>query len=199
VSLAAVVEALRGGGVAAVPTDTVYGLAARIDRPEAIERLFELKRRPPERTLAVLVRGIDQAELLAELDDRARALIEAFWPGALTLVVPASSAAPASVVAPGGTVGVRAPDHPVIQRIIAELGPIVATSANLHDQPTPADAAGVAEQFPGLPVHDGGPCGSVASTVVRLDAGPAAEVQIVREGEISAAALRRCLTLGSPG
>src|SRR5690349_18107799 len=92
--IAAAVDLLRGGGLVAVPTETVYGLAARADRAEAVARIYRAKGRPDFNPLIVHVSGLAEAEALARLDDRARALAAAFWPGPLTLVLPKREDAP---------------------------------------------------------------------------------------------------------
>ena len=127
--LAQAAELIRGGELVAFPTDTVHGVACRANDPDALERLFVLKRRPPDRQIAWLVTGIEQAtDLGLAVDERARSLAVAFWPGGLTLVLGAPAAAT-------GTLGVRAPDHQVAQGLLAATGPLPVTSANPHGFP----------------------------------------------------------------
>ena len=149
------VEALRRGEVVAVPTDTVYGLVCL---PSSSQKLYELTGRPASLELPVLVADVDQAlTLAAEVTPAARALMDRWWPGGLTVVVERIG---------GGTVGVRVPDHDLVRSVCREVGPLASTSANLHGQPpaTTADAARAA--FPGLLVVDGGVCAGLPSTVV---------------------------------
>lgn len=184
--LAAAEDALRAGDVVVVPTDTVYGVAVEPTRPGAVDRLFALKRRPRDVPLAVLVAGRDQLAGLVDGagDPRVAALAEAFWPGGLTLVLRRRAGLALDLGAAGETVGVRCPDHPVPRALAERVGPLAATSANLHGMETPSTATGVAAQLelgPGIVVLDGGPCGGVASTVVELTGD---EPRLLREGTV---------------
>jgi L-threonylcarbamoyladenylate synthase len=186
--------ALEQGLVVAVPTDTVYGIAARIDRPEGIARLFELKGRRREVAIAVLVADAGQAAAMGVVSPEARRLAAAFWPGPLTIVVdrPAAepgSMPPADIGGDGRTIGIRVPDHPALLALLGVTGPLATTSANRSGSPTPLDALGVAAVFGhGVEVYlDGGlSLGGSASTVVR-DAG--GNLTILREGPIGAETL----------
>ena len=176
---------LRSGGVVVLPTETVYGVAALAADPEAVGELFVLKGRPADRRVAVLVADLDQARLLAVVDDRAVTLATTCWPGPLTMVLPA---------VPGteeATVGVRCPDHALVRAIAAAVGPIATTSANRSGDPTPVAAAAAAASLdiaPGsdLLVLDGGSCGGVPSTVVDLTVDPAV---VLRAGPLAIADL----------
>ena len=177
-------ECLRSGGVLVLPTETVYGVAALAADPEAVRELFILKGRPADRRVAVLVADLDQARLLAVVDDRATTLAATCWPGPLTMVLPA---------VPGteeATVGVRCPDHALVRAIAAAVGPIATTSANRSGDPTPVAAAAAAslDVAPGsdLLVRDGGSCGGVPSTVVDLTVDPAI---VLRAGPVAIADL----------
>jgi L-threonylcarbamoyladenylate synthase len=155
-------EVLRAGGAVVLPTDTVYGLAAL---PGHIGLLAELKGRPAEMPVAVLVASVDQARELAgaPMPAEAERLAAAFWPGPLTLVVPARSPADSPV-------GIRWPDHPLVQAIAARVGPIATTSANRHGHPTPRTAAEASASLLGPVglVIDGGVLAGSGSTVVDL-------------------------------
>jgi tRNA threonylcarbamoyl adenosine modification protein (Sua5/YciO/YrdC/YwlC family) len=180
-AVAAAVEALQRGEVVGVPTDTVYGLAVEAGDADAIQRLFELKDRPADRSIAVLVADLAGAESLVEFTASARRLAERFWPGPLTIVAQSRPTAPAHL-GTGTTIGVRLPDDKIM-RAIAAPGPLAVTSANLHGGPTPSTAQGVAEMFPALGlVIDGGPRPGASSTVVDM-IGPVPTV--LREGPIS--------------
>lgn len=162
---------LRAGGVVAIPTDTVYGIAADMALPDAIERLFAAKRRPPEKAVAVLLADVDQAWTLGIRTPHARVLGERFWPGGLTLVLPARPDAvlPRILAAGLSTVGVRVPDHPAPRAIARILGPLPTTSANVSGEPDARDAHEIAERLGEALalVLDGGPIhGGPASTVV---------------------------------
>ena len=173
--LSAAIEALDRGQVVAIPTDTVYGLAARMDRPEARERIYELKRRPSGLELPVLVADADQAWGLAlAVPAAAHRLADRFWPGALTIIVPAEG---------GGTVGLRVPANDLVVELCRACGPLATTSANLHGEPPLTTAIAVANAFGGdLLVVDGGTCDGAASTVVDCTVDPPA---LLREGAIS--------------
>jgi L-threonylcarbamoyladenylate synthase len=184
--------ALEQGLVVAVPTDTVYGIAARLDRPEAIARLFELKGRSREVAIAVLVHDVGQAESIGVLSDTARRLADAFWPGPLTIVVdrlhPADGRSALNIGGDGQTVGVRVLDHPALLDLLSRTGPLATTSANRSGMPTPAGVEGVVDVFgSGVAVYlDGGPAaGGPPSTVVRDDGG----LTVLRQGPIEAEAL----------
>ena len=181
--------ALADGAVVAVPTDTVYGLAVDPAQPDAVERLFDLKGRPADVPLPVLVAGGEQVRLVAgDLESVARSLAERYWPGPLTLVVPRR---PGFTVDLGGppaarqTVGVRRPDHPVVVALCELLGPLAVTSANLHGQAPATTAVEVARAFAdsGQPavILDGGTCDGDPSTVVECR-GPASKC--LREGAL---------------
>ncbi len=185
------VNLLRGGGIVAVPTDTVYGIAADMALPDAIERLFAAKRRPPEKAVAVLLADVSQAEALGVMSPAARVLGERFWPGGLTLVLPLRSGVHLPRVLAGGaqTIGVRVPDHPAPRALAAILGPLPTTSANVSGEPDARDAQEIAGRLGEALalVIDGGPIrGGLASTVVdctgerpvvrRLGAIPEAEI-----------------------
>ncbi len=169
-------QLLRGGGVIAFPTDTVYGLGAAADDELAQKRVYAMKNRPVGMPLILMVAARSQLEGLVHIDSRAEAVIERWWPGPLTVILHASG---------GGTLGVRIPNHEVALELLRAAGPLMTTSANLHGD-EPAMTAEEAMQVPGLAaVLDGGRApGGVASTVVDLT-GP--ELHILREGAIPAA------------
>jgi len=184
---------LESGGVVIVATDTVYGLAARVGDDAAIDEMFALKDRPADRRVAVLVADVEQATDLVELCDGARALVDSFWPGPLTIVAPRRPGAPGGV-GDGHTIGVRCPDDPVLRAIAARVGPLAATSANRHGRPTPTRAAEVAEIFPGVRVVvDGGERPGSASTVVDLGQ---ETLTVLRPGPIDEDRLREVFDTG---
>jgi len=191
---------LRAGQLVAIPTETVYGLAARADSAEAVAAIYRTKGRPDFNPLIVHVASLAQAQTLARFDDRALALVAAFWPGPLTLVLPAMAGngiAPA-VTAGLPTIALRSPAHPVAARLLAELGlPLAAPSANASNGISPSCAAHVeaslAESCP--PILDGGPCAAgLESTIVALREGGG--WQVLRPGPIAADALAEIL--GAP-
>lgn len=184
-AVAAAIAALRAGEPVGVPTDTVYGLAADAADTDAIQRLFDLKDRPADRSIAVLVADLAAAETLVEFTPEARRLADHFWPGPLTIVAARMPDAPPHL-GTGATIGVRVPDDDIM-RAIAGPGPLAVTSANLHAGPTPSTAQGVAELFPTLRlIVDGGPRPGASSTVVDMTG--SAPV-VLREGPISLASV----------
>jgi L-threonylcarbamoyladenylate synthase len=191
--------ALRAGEVVAIPTDTVYGLAAAIDRPDAIWRLYALKDRPIEKAIPVLLSDPSQLPLVAaSVPATAAHLASSFWPGALTLVLPALPHLPRRLTSTSEnglrTVAVRVPDHPLARSIIAESGGALAvTSANRSGQEPARDATAAAAivASPPLLVIDGGQApGGIPSTVI-LAIG--SEPEILRGGAITAAAIAEAL------
>ena len=188
--LATAAELLRGGAVLAFPTDTVYGVGVAASRADRLEALFALKRRPLDRRIPMLVAGLDRVDGWS-VDERTAAIAERFWPGPLTLVLPSSSG--------GETQAFRAPDHAVALALIASSGPILATSANISDQPDTLGAdevliAFATQQDELAAVVDGGPVpGGRASTVLDLSVDPP---RILREGPISARELGE--VIGAP-
>lgn len=190
-----VAAALRSGQIVAIPTDTVYGLAAALHRPDAIARLYRLKDRPHEKAIPVLLADFTMLdEIAASVPSSARILIERFWPGALTVVVPARSDLPAEVtsVADDGTrtVAVRIPDHCVALQLIAAAGGALAvTSANRSGEPPALTARGVIHLGAAAPdlVVDGGPAPQRNASTVVLALGD--EVRVLRAGAIPAAVI----------
>ena len=130
------VAILRGGGVVALPTDTVYGIAVALATPAGVERLFDVKERPPDKAIMVLVDDIAQVADLVELPAAAAALAS-LWPGGLTLVLPLRPAAPlpGALTAGTATLGVRIPDHRVPRHLARGVGPLPTTSANRSGRP----------------------------------------------------------------
>ncbi len=167
---AAAVELLRGGAVVALPTDTVYGIAADLRLPDAIGRLFAAKQRPPDKAVALLIADADQASVLGEVSLAARVLAQRFWPGGLTLVLPVRAGVTLpDALAGGTTVGVRVPDHPCPRALAKALGPLPTTSANRSGDADSRDARTIAADLGDAIalVLDGGPIhGGPASTVV---------------------------------
>lgn len=189
-ALLAAVRALEAGGTVVLPTDTVYGLAALPSIGGATEPLATLKGRPDAQPFAVLVADVAQAlELVAPPSPTVRGWMDEHWPGPLTLVLPRSPAA--AGLALGGdpaTIGVRCPAHGFVRALARRVGPLATTSANRHGRPTPRTAAEAAAGLAGAVdlVVDGGPAGTVASTVVDATAEP---WRVLRVGAIDPARL----------
>ena len=180
------VRLLREGGVVAIPTDTLYGLAADAFNPEAIERVFVIKERPDGMALPVLLADWEQLPAVArELPDSARVLAEAYWPGPLTLVLLRARALPPRLTAGGDTVAARVPGHPAPRELARRLGrPITGTSANISGAPDPQTLDELRRQVGGrvdCVVNAGPPPAGAASTIVDLT-GEAP--RLIREGAI---------------
>jgi L-threonylcarbamoyladenylate synthase len=184
-------ELLRAGEVVALPTETVYGLAANALDEKAVANIFHVKGRPSHNPIIVHVGGNDMAkDCVADWPEIAGKLSNAFWPGPLTLVLPRARNIPDAVTAGGDTVGVRWPGHPFMQAVIRECGfPLAAPSANLSNQISPTNADHVRAQLGGkIPlIVDGGQSQvGIESTVVDLTVSPP---RILRPGMIHAESL----------
>ena len=192
-------EVLGGGGLIAFPTDTVYGLGARVDDAEAIARLFSAKGRSEQKAIPVLLGDAGDLERVArDLPEAARVLAARFWPGPLTLVVPRRPELP-GVLGPDPSIGVRVPDHPVACRLLRAAGPLAVTSANRAGGPNARTAAEVTAQLGGRIelVLDGGEApGGRPSTVVDLAGGG---LHILRAGPLTLESLRAALGAGQGG
>lgn len=188
-------DALRAGQLAVVPTETVYGLAARADSPAAVATIFEVKGRPAHNPVIVHVAGLAMARAcVAEWPAAAERVARAFWPGPLTMVLPRAATIPDGVTAGGPTVGIRWPGHPFMQALIRACGfPLAAPSANPANGLSPTQASHALRTLGGrVPIIvDGGPCQvGVESTVVDLTCQPA---RVLRPGMVLAPALAAVL------
>jgi L-threonylcarbamoyladenylate synthase len=170
-------DALKTGEVVALPTETVYGLAANAFDSNSVRRIFDLKGRPAHNPIIVHVASRDMVrDCVMEWSNTAERLAKAFWPGPLTLVLPKSAKVPYAVTAGGETVGIRWPSHPFIQAVIRACGfPLAAPSANLANQLSPTNAEHVRKSFGGkIPlIVDGGQSQvGIESTVIDLSVSP---------------------------
>lgn len=178
---------LRRGEVIALPTDTLYGVACDGLNPTAIERLYEVKERPVTKALPLLLSGERQLmDVTASIPDEAWPMIAMYWPGALTLVLPAASHLPPVLTAGGDTVAVRVPDSRIVRVLAAGLGrPLAVSSANRSGAPAATTAAEVnrqlGERIP-LILDDGPTPGAVASTVLDLTTSPP---RLLRPGPVT--------------
>ena len=187
-------EAALGGSLVVLPTDTVYGIGTRPDDPAATARLFEAKQRPRHLELPVLVPRLELAEQVGEMEEAALRLAEAFWPGALTVVVRRSADASGWALGEDpDTVGLRVPAHPVALALLEHTGPLAVTSANRSGEPTPATCEEVREVFGddvAVYLCDEAPLSGASSTVVDLAHG---EPRVLRWGAVDGNALRAVL------
>ncbi|MBI4481442.1 MAG: threonylcarbamoyl-AMP synthase [Acidobacteria bacterium] len=191
-----VAAVLRGGGVIVYPTDTVYGIGCNPYRDDAVERIYSLKGREERKPFLLLVSDADMVGHLARpLPPLFRKLTDRFWPGPLTLVLPASPIAPLRIANILGTVAVRHADFPFVNRLIERCRfPLVSTSANLAGQPPLTDGLRAAAEWPhgvDLVVDGGVSFRDTPSTVVDLCGG---EPRVLREGAIPRATVQEaCL------
>jgi L-threonylcarbamoyladenylate synthase len=181
--------AIGRGELVVLPTDTVYGVAADAFNPAAVQRLLDAKGRTRQSPPPVLIPGIPTLDALAsEVPDQVRALVAAFWPGGLTVILPARDSLQWDLGETGGTVALRMPDNRVALELLSETGPLAVSSANLTGQPAATTAAAAQEMLgDSVAVYlDGGPGGAASSTIVDAtgllrDGG---ELRIVRHGVI---------------
>lgn len=175
VAVQAAVAALGAGELVVLPTETVYGIAARPDNATATARIFDAKRRPSDLSLPVLAESSAQAWTLAATSEVAEALARRFWPGALTMVLPRTDLSRTWALGrQGASVAVRVPDHPLSLLLLREAGPLAVTSANLSGHPPQSDGVGLERTFGRavavylvLSSETTGPSG-VASTLIDL-------------------------------
>jgi L-threonylcarbamoyladenylate synthase len=192
-AVATAAEVLRRGGLVALPTDTVYGLAADVWNPEAVARLFAVKGRPELKAIPVLLS--DAGDLMRVARPQSELVMElarVFWPGPLTLVLRRLPGIP-SQVSLDDTLGVRVPDHSVAQELLAETGPLAVTSANRSAGPNTLEADAVREALGGrieLILDGGRTPGGVPSTVVDCTSD---SLQVLREGPIELAEIERSI------
>ena len=176
------VSTLEVGGVLAVPTDTIYGLAADALNPQAVQKIFEIKGRPEEKALPIFVGSVEEAEKLAEIDERRKKFLEKVWPGKVTCVLAAKKS---------GTVALRIPNHDFILKLLRGFGgPLTGTSANVSDKPGHTKISEVLSEWqtlnvdhqPDIIVDAGDLPESLPSTVVDLTLWPP---EILRQGAVS--------------
>ncbi|MCC9078049.1 threonylcarbamoyl-AMP synthase [Litorilinea aerophila] len=192
--------------VIAAPTDTVYGLMCRYDSAAAIEQLYVVKNRPPQKAIPVLIADEEQLDLLVAppLPPVARFLMARFWPGALTLILAARPHLPAILTAGQPTVAVRMPDHDLLRELMRQTGPLAATSANLSGQPEAHSAEEVLALLPhGIPLiladtPESGREEGPPSTIVDVSGPATARPAILRVGPIADAINRALDEFGYP-
>ena len=178
---------IRAGGLVAVPTETVYGLAGNGLDEKAVNDIYEVKGRPAIKPLSLMVPGPEALDMYClDVPDAARALAKKYWPGPLTIVLKAKEYIPSVVLAGGSTVGLRCPDHPLTLALLEESSlPLAAPSANPSGATSPNTAQDVSGFFVGKidAIMDGGPCGiGLESTIIDMSSVP---YKILREGALS--------------
>jgi L-threonylcarbamoyladenylate synthase len=192
-ALGKAIQIINSGGIVAFPTDTVYGIGTGAFDSLGIQKLFEIKKRDENKAIAILLADLPQLPLVCSSPVKyAELLGAAFWPGALTLIVPKHPSVP-EIISPLPTIGVRIPDHAFAQALIRTCGPLAVTSANISGQPSTTNAQDVLHQMDGLVdlVIDGGQSKiGISSTVVDCT-GPT--FQILRSGSISVEQIRKVI------
>jgi L-threonylcarbamoyladenylate synthase len=188
-----VLDAIRSGDVVAVPTDTVYGIACSVNDPVAIQTLYEIKIRESIKAIPVLIADLDQIDQVASnFNGKALRLAQAFWPGALTIIVEKNMDLPKNLTI-HPTVGIRIPDHDWLRAIMRKTGPLATTSANISGGTSPTSPSQVLAQLQGRIelIIDGGECkGGISSTVVDCTTD---EIVILRNGGITPEAIDTAL------
>jgi L-threonylcarbamoyladenylate synthase len=200
-SLAEAVAVLKGGGLVAYPSDTVYGLGAAASNERAVARAFAVKGRLSEKAVSLLLADVeDMGPLCAEVPPSARLLAQRFWPGPLTLVLRRSPSLQSAALGSGDSVALRVPDHFFLRQLIRALGePITGTSANRSGRPSCRTAREVQRQLGGVLdlIIDGGPSrAGQESTVVDITTQPPA---IVRQGAIAGAEVEKVVGVVAGG
>ena len=201
--IARAAEILRAGGLVAVPTETVYGLAARADSAVAVAKIYEAKGRPSFNPLIVHVRDEEQAARHADLADAAKELASEYWPGPLTLVLPLRKDAGLAPAVTAGleTVALRAPVHPVMRALLEQIDfPLAAPSANRSGFISPTTASHVLASLDGRIdlVLDGGPCeAGIESTIAAIRAD--GSVDVLRPGPIDLGVAAQTSSIEAPG
>ena len=191
-------EIIKTGGLVAVPTETVYGLAGNGLDEEAVKQIYEVKGRPQVKPLSLMVPGAEAMDRYCEdVPQGARLLAERFWPGPLTIVLKAKDFIPSIVLAGGDTVGLRCPDHPMTLELLKKAGvPFAAPSANPSGEESPKTAQKVWDYFSGKieGIIDGGECGiGRESTIISMAQKP---YRILRQGALAEKEIASALTEG---
>jgi L-threonylcarbamoyladenylate synthase len=194
------IKLLKAGEIIAFPTDTVYGVGADPFNEKAVDRIFTAKKRPRDKPFQVLISNQSHIESITESQlEIINELASEFWPGALTMVVPARENFPRWVTCGLDTVGVRMPANKIALELIEAFGPIAATSANISGFPDPVNAREVIEYLGGsLPlIIDGGPTpGNIPSTVMDISVNPPV---VLRHGKLTIEELNRVLLKNRKG
>ncbi|MEW6673413.1 MAG: L-threonylcarbamoyladenylate synthase [Thermodesulfobacteriota bacterium] len=186
---------IASGGVVAFPTKNLYGLGADAFNPEAVERIFCIKQRPPQKPLLILIKHRSELERIARnVPPAAETIMDRFWPGGVTLIFEAKAQLPPNLTAGSGKIGVRQPAHPVAAALVeTALNPITGTSANISGEAGCSDISQLAETVRDSVdlILDAGPLvPGIGSSVIDVTVEP---FQILREGSVSAQCLYQAL------
>jgi len=184
-AIGAALDVLKSGGVIAFPTDTVYGIGVSAFHKEAIDKIFQVKGRSHLKAIPILITDAGELSKIADqINPGTERIINRFWPGALTLVLPKHPSLPVNL-SPANTIGVRIPNNNLTRELLRRSGPLAATSANLSGKPSALTAIEVLDQLDGRIdlILDGGPApGGIASTVLDMTG---KKPKVLREGPIS--------------
>ncbi|CUQ67643.1 L-threonylcarbamoyladenylate synthase [Candidatus Nitrospira inopinata] len=193
-----VAELIERGGVVGFPTETYYGLGVNPFNPTAVDRLTQIKGRPDNKPILVLIGKMEHLSLLTEsVSPAAASFIDAFWPGPLTILFPAKPSLPSALTAGTGKVGVRLTSCSPLRNILTHVGPLTGTSANRSGAPPVTTAAEVAEALGSeidLVIDGGATPGGAPSTVIDLGE----TIQVIREGAVTRAMLQTALRTKNP-
>ncbi len=193
------IKILNWGGVVAIPTETVYGLAARIDREEGLKQIFSIKERPFFDPLIVHVKSLEQAkEYCQDWGEPHQLLAEAFWPGPLTIVVKKNAKISDLITASLPTVGLRCPRHPVALNLLEQIDvPLAAPSANKFTKTSPTSPDHVRKSLPDVPILEGGECEvGIESTIIeikKIEKTDQYELTLLRPGMIALSNIKKTL------
>lgn len=184
---------LNSGGIVIFPTETVYGIGCLITDTEAIDKLYQIKQRDPGKPVLVLVKDEQEAEGLVVFNEAARRLANAFWPGPLTICLPASKSVPRSILGPAATLGVRVSSNSFIKEIMPSLNaPLLAPSANVQGESPPSSSTEIDKNLVSKVnyVVNLEPEGKKPSTVISFSG---QDWKIVREGDIKRAQIAKVI------
>ncbi|MBM3196566.1 MAG: threonylcarbamoyl-AMP synthase [Chlamydiae bacterium] len=191
------IDILKTGGIVAVPSETVYGLAASINHPQAVSKIFSMKGRPSKNPLIVHFKSIDQVLEYLDLQNDVAAHLKHFWPGPLTIVAPLKKKLDPSITAGLPTLAARIPSHPVFLELIEAVGPLAAPSANRSGLPSATRAWHIENDYLGnVPIVEGDPPKHGLESTILIQKGPLFEVG--RLGALSIEELERYFTISPP-
>lgn len=190
-------EILEGGGVIIFPTETVFGIGCLLSFPESVERLYKIKKRDLAKPTLVLVKNFQEASKLVFFNKAALTLAKYFWPGPLTISLPAVKNVPERILGPGNTLAIRVPSHPWLLSLLSYLDqPILAPSANFQNKPPAKKSSEIDKTFSKLVdyVVNIEPGGEAPSTVISFE--NQKDYKLIREGKITKKIIDQVLSKG---